>query len=243
MTDPTPPVAPAPRRFRGGIAGIVFVLAFLLSVSWARQGARAPLVEERRDRLAELVVQRQQRADAIERELIRLRARAESLARGKGPAAAFQDEIERLAVFAGTAPVSGPGVAVELADSPQAAQEGSPDFRIQDVDLQLIVNALWSAGAEAIAVNGQRIVSTSAIRSAGQAILVNYNVLTSPYRIEAIGDPEGIQVRFDESEIAERFRTWSQVYRLSIKVRSATSITLPAYTGSVRPRHAEPVES
>lgn len=242
MTDHSPPVAPSPRRFRGGFAGIVFVLAFLLSVAWARQGERAPQVEQRRDRLAELVVQRQQRADAIERELNQLRARAESLARGRGPAAAVQDEIERLAVFAGTAPVTGPGLTVELADSPQADQEGSPDFRIQDVDLQLVVNALWESGAEAIAINGQRIVSTSAIRSAGQAILVNYKVLTSPYLIEAIGNRDAMRARFDESEIAERFRTWTQVYRLSIRVKPAEALGLPAYTGSVRPRHAEAVE-
>lgn len=233
---------PTPRRFRGGIAGIVFVLAFLLSVAWARQGERAPLVQERRDRLAELVVQRQQRADAIERELQQLRARAESLARGKGPASAVQKEIERLAIFAGTAALAGPGLTIQLADSPQADEEGSPDFRIQDVDLQLVVNALWEAGAEAVAVNGQRIVSTSAIRSAGQAILVNYKVLTSPYEILAIGDRDGMRARFDESEIAERFRTWAQVYRLSIRVRSAESLAVPAYTGSVRPRHAQPVD-
>lgn len=218
------------------------MLAFLLAVAWAQQGERAQLVQQRRDRLAELVVQRQQRADTIERELNQLRSRAESLARGRGPASAVQDEIERLAVFAGTAAVAGPGLSVELGDSPDADEEGSPDFRIQDVDLQLVVNTLWSAGAEAVAVNGQRIVSTSAIRSAGQAILVNYKVLTSPYRIEAIGDPAEMQKRFDESEIAERFRTWSQVYRLSIRVKPFESATLPAYTGSVRPRHAEPVE-
>jgi len=218
------------------------VLAFLLTVAWARQGERAPLVEERRDRLAELVVQRQQRADTIERELNQLRARAESLATGKGPAAALQDEIERLAGFAGTAAVSGPGIEVALGDSPNADEEGSPDFRIQDVDVQLVVNTLWSEGAEAIAINGQRIVSTSAIRSAGQAILVNYKVLTSPYRIEAVGEPKALRERFDASEIAGRFRTWSQIYRLSIRVRSAESLTIPAYTGSVRPRHAEPVE-
>lgn len=232
----------APRRRRGGLAAVALVLAFLLTVAWVRQGRQAQVSEVRRDRLAALVVQRQQRADTMERELNQLRERAERLAARPGPAASLQAEIERLRAFAGTAAVRGPAVVVEMADSPEADQEGTPDFRIVDTDLQLVVNALWTAGAEAVSVNGQRIVSTSAIRSAGQTILVNYKVLTSPYVVTAIGDPKALRARFDGSEIAEQFRTWTQVYRLSIRVRSVDAATIPAYAGSVRPRHAEPVE-
>lgn len=218
------------------------VLAFLLTVTWVRQGREAEVSEARRDRLATLVIERQRRADTMERELNQLRARAERLANRPGPAAALQAEIERLRGFAGTAAVRGPAVTIEMADSPEADQEGTPDFRIVDTDLQLVVNALWTAGAEAVSINGQRIVSTSAIRSAGQTILVNYKVLTSPYTVTAIGEPEGMRERFEGSDIAEQFRTWTQVYRLSIRIRSVKAATVPAYAGSVRPRHAQPVE-
>lgn len=239
--DAEAPRAPA-RRPRGGIAAIAVVLAFLLTVSWVRQGREAQVSEARRDRLAALVVERQRRADAMERELNQLRARAQRLATRPGPAASLQAQIERLRAFAGTAAVRGPAVTIEVADSPEADQEGTPDFRIVDTDLQLVVNALWAAGAEAISINGQRIVSTSAIRSAGQTILVNYKVLTSPYTVTAIGEPNALQARFEQSQIAEQFRTWTQVYRLSIRINSVKAATVPAYAGSVRPRHAQSVE-
>ncbi|MGH2828993.1 MAG: DUF881 domain-containing protein, partial [Actinomycetota bacterium] len=185
---------------------------------------------------------RQDRAVRIGREIADLRARVEAL-RGRGAAAGVQRDIDRLSLLAGTAAAAGPGVTVTLEDSPLAEEEDSADFRIQDVDLQLVVNELWTAGAEAVAVNGQRIVSTSAIRSAGQAILVNYKVLTSPYRVAAIGPRDALRDRFRRSGIAERFRTWTQVYRLRIQIDEADQVRVPAFSGSVRLRYATPVKS
>ena len=66
-------------------------------------------------------------------------------------------------------------------------------------DLQIIVNGLWGAGAEAIAINGQRLSSTAAIRFAGQAIIVDFRPLARPYVITALGDPQGMQQIFEPS--------------------------------------------
>ena len=96
---------------------------------------------------------------------------------------------------AGATAVRGPGVIIRLGDG--APREVSPGEvleaeRINSRDIQLVVNGLWSAGAEAISVNGHRMTSTSAIRFAGKAIIVDFRGLTPPYEILAIGDPAGL---------------------------------------------------
>ncbi len=82
-------------------------------------------------------------------------------------------------------------IVVTCDDSPQAQ---TADGRVADTDLRVLVNGLWEAGAEAIAINGQRITATSAIRSAGSAITVNYTSLIPPYRVVVLGDPATLPV-------------------------------------------------
>lgn len=233
------------RNAQGGVLAVAFVCAFLVATAWTQQGVRSREGEGRRRELAALAAGRQARAADFERELtsLRERVRALSSSQARGPLAALQSDIDALVAAAGTAPVRGPGIVVLLADSPLASSEGraSPDFVIQDVDLQLVVNQLWEAGAEAIAVNGQRIVSTTAIRSAGGAILVNFKVLTSPYRIEAVGNAPGMRAKFTASALARRFRGWVDLYRLRFEVGRPGELSLPAFNGSVRFRYAQPL--
>ena len=129
-----------------------------------------------------------------------LRVPAAASERGEDPSAA----VAVLGIQAGSVPMTGPGLQVTLDDAPDAsladpdqAQRGSAfaQGRIVARDVQAVVNALWESGAEAIAINGQRLTSTSAIRHAGQAILVNYRPLTRPYVITALGPPT-LQSRF-----------------------------------------------
>lgn len=94
-------------------------------------------------------------------------------------------ELEQLSLIGGTGALTGPGVVVTIDDAPEAAAASLN--RVLDRDLQEIVNALWQMGARGIAVNGQRLTQTSAIRGAGGAILVNYQPLTRPYVVSAIG--------------------------------------------------------
>lgn len=231
---------------RGSIslAVVVALLAFLLVAAWSEQSRRRAGFESRREELAGIVDARQQRTAALEAQLAELRGELAALERStvRTELRNLTRARERLTEAAGFAPVAGPGLAVELADSPLATR-GDPqaaDFQIQDVDLQLVVNELWHAGAEAVAVNDQRLVSTTAIRSAGGAILVNYRVLTGPYRVRAIGDPEELRARFEASLTARQFREWTRVYRLGFKVSEEDHLTLPGFAGSLRFRYARP---
>jgi uncharacterized protein YlxW (UPF0749 family) len=222
---------------------IVGLLAFLLTVDLRTQNTASQLTESRRAQLASIVAERQKRTADLEAELSGLRAQVSALSSGgSGQLRALRDETDRIAALSGTTGVSGPGLVVELTDSPDAGQStGTNDSRIQDVDVQAVVNVLWSAGAEAIAVNGQRLVGTTAIRNAGGAVLVNFRVLTSPYRISAVGDPSILSRTLAASDIARRFRAWEQIYGLGFSSSTQRSIELPAYAGTLTFRYARPV--
>lgn len=224
-------------------AGLV---AFLLATAWSQGSEALETSAGRREKLADLVAARQRRTDALERQLNDARRRLEDAAKrsGRGRLLRLLEDVNRLSALGGRTAVSGSGIIVDLADSPLAVRRDpeAADFHIQDVDIQLVVNALWSAGAEALSINRQRIVGTTAIRSAGGAILVNYRVLTSPYTITAIGDAARLERSFSGSKIAKRFRSWVEVYRLGFSVRTSRRLTVPAYAGTVRFRYAGSVE-
>jgi uncharacterized protein YlxW (UPF0749 family) len=112
--------------------------------------------------------------------------------------------------------------------------------RVLDRDLQEIANELWRSGAEAIAINGQRLISTSTIRVAGGAILVDFRPVTSPYEVSAVGSG-GLDRRFTESGTGRRFRRIAEVYRMEYTVRAQRGLTLPA-AAEPQLRHARPIE-
>lgn len=157
---------------------------------------------------------------------------------------ARQDEAqaarsEQLAAQAGTTALRGRGLVVKLSDSAQ--EPGNPEesgaYRIHDTDIQQVVNALFAAGAEAVAVNDSRLVATSPIRGAGDTIVVNFRPLSPPYRIAAIGADEG---RFRRSAIAGRFQRWTRLFGLGFSMDD-DDVEVPAYTGRVGISNATPV--
>ena len=139
------------------------------------------------------------------------------------------DQTERLARQAGMAAVAGPGVVVTIDDA-AGAQAGSLN-RVLDRDLQLIVNALWKMGAAGIAINGQRLTALTAIRSAGDAILVDYRPLSPPYRIEALGTSSA---QPDDSDLTRLLDGLRSSYGLDSSV-VAGDVALPA--GDLRTPH------
>ena len=129
---------------------------------------------------------------------------------------------------------------VTLNDAPSG--KGTTRNRVLDRDLQGVVNALWAAGAEAVAVNGQRLTASSAIRQAGDAILVNFTPVTAPYRVEAIGDPVSVETEFAGSRSAGQMRSYSQLYGLRFDYSRQNSLRLPAAAEETL-RYARPVPS
>jgi uncharacterized protein YlxW (UPF0749 family) len=231
------------RRLSFGLLGVLAVTGFLLltAVSSARTTKRAEA--PRKAELIDLIEQRRRTVDQLDASVSKLRDQVAAAERTAARRSALGDatnrELAGLAGQAGTTALHGPGMEVKLSDSDRSPP--SPDeagaYAIHDSDLQLVVNALFGAGAEAVAVNGSRVVVTTPIRAAGDTIVVNFRPLSPPYRVTAIGaDP----VAFGASEIAVRFRRWTRLFGLGYSTKDLDDVTVPAYTGRVRITTASP---
>jgi hypothetical protein len=109
--------------------------------------------------------------------------------------------------------------------------DGFTGSRLHDRDLQLIVNGLWQAGAEAVAVNGQRLTALSAIRAAGDAILVDNRPLVPPYTVLAVGDEKGLPGAFQDSMGGRYLRLLEDSYGIKATVSPQRSLDLPGAVG------------
>jgi len=240
-----------PQRPRWSLVGATVVAATLVIVIAAVQTrASAPAAAKSRSALIAAVDRQSATVDKLEKSLAALSAQQAALRdatlaeTSAGSALASRIAAEELAL--GTLPVTGPGLRVTVADAAtsSAGTAGTGRNRVLDRDLQEVVNALWTAGAEAIAVNGQRLTGQSAIRQAGDAVLVDFRPLVSPYVITAIGPPVDLETGFGASATAARMRGYAQLYGLRFGYARAGRLSLPAATDvTLRFAHPAPVPS
>ncbi|MFG2104914.1 DUF881 domain-containing protein [Micromonospora echinaurantiaca] len=220
---------------------VLVLLGFLFAVAYKQTLADEPGRSQARSGLVAQIKERQAEADRLAARSDQLReevARQRELALSGSQAARLRD----LEAGTGMGRVRGDGVVVRLADAPgkqdavTGAGAGPP--RVLYSDLQAVANDLWSAGAEAIAINGQRLTATSTIRSAGEAILVDFRPVTGPYEVSAIG-PGSMKRRFEDSRSALLMREVAEQTGLSFGVRKVDDLTLPA-APEPQLRYAEP---
>lgn len=230
-----------PRFFMVGLvlalAGALFATAAVATHRGAAQAKRD------RQELVSQIKLRTAAADAYQRQLDDLRvrvdqARTQALS-ASGEGSALQAELNRLEPVTGALPVRGPGVRVVLDDAKNAGD--SSLGVIYDRDIQAVVDALFASGAEAIAVNGARLTTRTAIRQAGQAILVDYRPLAPPYRVDAIGPPELAQT-FLHTQTGVLYQNWRQVYGLGFSVQDEQRLTLPSAPNQVL-HYAKPLDT
>ena len=212
---------------------------------------RRPQPEAARARTAlQTEIQRRTaQVDRLQRTNEKLRAEiaaAQHAALAGDGSGALAERSLNLAVASGEVPVTGPGLQLTLDDAPGSAHTAGADpranpeaaqGRVMDRDLQIVVNGLWVAGAEAIAINGERLTTLSAIRSAGQAILVDFRPMSPPYVIDAIGDPKALQTGFGEDTAGPYLKLLSDNYGIRAGMAAKTSMVLPG-AGSLALRHA-----
>lgn len=228
------PVRPPYRRTLVTVAALLAVgLVTGTAVAQVRDrqsvdtGLRGSLVAEVGDRTAESTRLAGQ-AEALRLELARTRDAALSVdAAGR----AVAERLEALGLLSATLPVEGPGVVVVLDDPDPAGSDLSPEAleegRVRDVDVQDAVNALWAAGAEAVAINGQRLTALTAKRAAGSAIQVDLLPLTRPYVLQAVGRPADLELGFLDGPTGRRLQTYTTMYGMRLQVRRDDELTLP----------------
>jgi len=230
---------------RGAALLLAAALGLVTVVAVQSLRAPSPSIVEARTVLQQQITERQDRADALSHSIAKTNAEVDALQSEalseQAPAllATVQDDT----VASGAAAVTGPGITVTVSDASDAvAADGTvdPDRRVQDSDLQNVVNALWAAGAEAVAVNGQRLTSTTAIRSAGSAILVDFVGLASPYHVEAVGDPDTLRSSFAASSAADQLKVLGESYGLESSVATEKHLDLRG-GGPSTLQHAKPL--
>nr|WP_184843294.1 DUF881 domain-containing protein [Kribbella solani] len=216
-------------RYRAMLVAATVVLGFLLAVAAAQNYRAAPEAEKQRKELITRINQADTRLSDLRNRQSGLADEVRGLqASGlsnDSSGAALQQKLDDLELQTGAIAATGPGIKAVIDDAKNAdAKEG----RILDVDLQQLVNGLWTAGAEAISVNGHRITSLTAIRGAGSAITVDYSSLTPPYTVLAIGDTATMPARFAQSSGGQ----WVQYLVSNFDVRSTIttedSLLVPA---------------
>ena len=138
--------------------------------------------------------------------------------------AAETSRLQRLQTTTGFVAVRGEGVRASLDQAP----DGGPSSVLRDSDLALLVNALWSAGAEAVAVNGQRLTALSAIRTSGEAVEVNGVGVAPPYTVQAVGDRATMQAEFYDTSSGLAFADLAARYSFDFELENATDLSLPA---------------
>jgi len=229
----------AARRQQSGRAGepahgrtevLALVLGALLvglvfGVAAADAAARAPGAEQARRGLVDEVQDARRRTDELsatagEREARLQQAQRQALA-GSSQGAAMLDTVRRLELATGAVAVTGPGLRITVADA-------DGERTVLDRDLQVLVNGVWSCGAEAVALGGVRLNPRATVRQAGGAVLVDNRPVAQPYVLEAIGDPAAMHTRLVDTEAYGRFATFTQVYGTRFTVEPVRSLTLAA---------------
>jgi uncharacterized protein YlxW (UPF0749 family) len=224
--------APSRRRRVTRLLAATLVLGLLGAVAVVQVRRGAPVAERQRNALIAQIHQRTGETDALQRQADALRARTEALRRSAlARSAAGRDarrDLDRAAGAAALVPAHGSGAVITVDDSHTARDsQAQQNGRIYDQDLQRLVNGLWAAGATAIAINGQRMTTTTAIRSAGGAILVDYRPLSPPYTVDALGG-HGLAGSFAGSPTGRSFRTLKATFGIRYDVRQEDSVRLPA---------------
>jgi uncharacterized protein YlxW (UPF0749 family) len=235
---------PASPGTPGGLGLVLLIVAGLLLATAAVQATRrAPTEAAARTALAEEVAGRTAATDGLAAEVASAQAalareRTETLAAERA-GELLSARVADLELRSGLVEVRGPGIRVTIDDAPPASEdplagEGATAALEADTgrllarDVAEVVNALWAAGAEAVAVDGQRITGQTAISGAGEAVLVDFRPLDPPYEIEAIGSPASLEPSFVDSPTGRRFATFVSLLGIGFEVQGESELVLPA---------------
>ncbi|MGC5534374.1 DUF881 domain-containing protein [Streptomyces sp. SR-10] len=238
-----------PRTLRSklGLAAGLVVAALVVTLGAAEARISAPVVAKEREELIDRIDAETQAADTLESDVDELRSDVSERQR-KALEQHGGDQGQLVALLAGATPVEGPGVKLIVDDAKNTDQGGggpreSTGFadtgRVRDRDMQRVVNGLWESGAEAIAINGQRLTALSAIRAAGDAILVDNRPLVPPYTVLAVGDGKKLATAFQDSADGQYLQALKESFDIRTSISDQAEVRLPA-APSLIVRTAEP---
>ncbi|MGK9464045.1 DUF881 domain-containing protein [Streptomyces sp. G6] len=241
---------PKTLRAKLGLAAGLVLAALVVTVGAAQARVAAPALAKEREELVDRIEEETSAADKLEESIEDLRGDVSARQREALEKNGDSDRSDLVGVLSGAVAVHGPGVKLVVDDAkdagtggdgqPRGASGFSDTGRVRDRDMQRVVNGLWESGAEAISINGQRLTALSAIRAAGDAILVDNRPLVPPYTVLAVGDGERLSSRFQDSADGFYLHALQENYGIRTAISVADDLRLPA-ASSVIVRTAQPI--
>jgi len=240
--------AQTPRKLQRSLVLLVPAVLFglLVTLQWRTQAERSELSVRYNAPLIDAASALQKEQNELKTQLAQLRARLDEIQRNastqSGAAKELQTQLDELKASAGLTPESGDGVVVQLDD----ARNVSVSTRDIDksichaTDLTDIINTAWKGGAQAIAVNDERVVNSSSVYCVGSTIMVNGTLMSPPFNIAAIGPQNSLLGAYDDPNQLQDIKQRRDVQGLGFHVSRASAIHVPAFSGALNVRYAEP---
>ncbi|MFI5640553.1 DUF881 domain-containing protein [Streptomyces goshikiensis] len=233
-----------------GLAAGLVIAAMVVTLGAAQARVSAPVLAKERQELIDRVKRADEHADGVERDIERLRGTVADRQRAALQQQGGGDQGQLVGLLSGATEVRGPGVKLVVDDAKGSSSGGgggpresagfSDTGRVRDRDMQRIVNGLWQSGAEAVSINGQRLTALSAIRAAGDAILVDNKPLVPPYEVLAIGDKKRLGTTFQNSADGQYLHVLQESYGIRYGLTAENDVRLPAASSlTVRTATAE----
>ena len=204
----------------------VFIVIGFLTAMYSRQERETASIvpKQRIEELSVRLVQMEEERNALKNQL-------QTIEEGASNVTATQEISEDLKLRACLLPLEGTGLIIKMDDSTKEAKSGeNPNlYLIHDDDLLKVINELRAAGAEALSINGQRIIDTSEVRCAGPTLSVNNVRSSAPYEIHAIGDKNTLENAVKmRGGVAETLKVWG----IQLEVETSNSVYIPPYKGT-----------
>jgi len=231
------------------LAAALLALGFLIAVQLGTQGARVRYASSERPPLLDTANELRQAQGRLEERILALRAKISAAEGGTAGNSALVQQLNaqladaRLAV--GLIELQGPGIIVRLDDStrPIPLGEAAADYLVSASDVRDLLDEMWLAGAEAVSINGERVVVTTALTDIGSSVLVNSSYLQPPYLLSSIG-PAGLQDRLTTSAgFLDFANTRVQRYGLQLTFLAAPDVVVGAYAGTIKLVQTRPAEA
>lgn len=224
--------------------GALVALGFLIAAQVRSEAPRVRYTTQERAPLVETVIDLQAQQEGLKDRILELRTRITAAEQGAAGSGALVSDLNAALrgarVAAGLVALEGPGIYLQLEDSqvPVPPGESVADYRVGARDLRLVVEELWLAGAEAVSVNGERLVPATAFVDIGGTLLVNSAYLAPPYQVAAIGPSDLYDILVASPGFIELVQARADRFGIRISFAEPDRVTVPAYAGTVTLRYA-----
>jgi uncharacterized protein YlxW (UPF0749 family) len=226
------------------LTAVVCVFAGLLVMASALNARGTDLRPGRNTDLVSLVQAQSRRNADLTRKLTAVRAQVDALTAAQNQTSDLGPQLAEQARLAGLTAVTGPAVSVTLDDAPSSVAANGIDadlLVVHQQDIQSVANVLWAGGAEAMTIQGQRVISTTGIKCVGNTVVLHGIPYAPPYVISAIGNPDRLRAALATAEPIRIYKQYVEAYGLVYTEQSQGRVTFGAHEGSLELQYAQPL--